>query len=74
MIESPLLDELKEVFRQMGKQEAILEQLEDRFGSVPEDIAAAVKGVSDLRRLRHLNRLAGACSDLNEFRTKLSDS
>ena len=72
MIESPLLDDLKVLFRQMGVQEAIVASLEDRFGSVPEDITSRVKAIRETKRLLELNRRASTCADLDDFRSQLA--
>ena len=84
MIESPVLDEVKELIRihlrdevrqevrQEVIREAILATLEARFGVVPESTAAALTGVSGEARLKELIRLAATCPTLDSFATGLS--
>jgi hypothetical protein len=68
MIESPLIQELEAEFA----QNSILLVLEGRFGSVPEDIRAAVRRTQDQPALRAMTLLAARCPDLDAFRRGLS--
>jgi hypothetical protein len=67
MIESPLIQEI--VVKERHK--ALLLFLEGRFGSVPADLAQAVRAVTKERRLDALMKYAGRCHDLEAFRAKL---
>jgi hypothetical protein len=67
MIESPLIEEL--VAQTM--HEAILQNLETRFGSVAPEVAVAVRQILDRPRLRELHRFAVLCPDLDAFRMKI---
>lgn len=83
MIESPLMEELKQELERKvrkdlesqmllrgktsGAQESILESLEARFGSVPNDVRDTISNIADLSRLRALLRLAATCPDLSTF-------
>jgi hypothetical protein len=63
MLESPVLKRF--VAEELHK--AILVVLEDRFGPVSRDVAAALSTVIDDARLRELNRVAARCPDLATF-------
>jgi hypothetical protein len=75
MIESPVLDEVKEILRQRYEadgrrkalQEAILANLEARFGAVPPERVESLKTITDENRLKTLLRLAATCPDLDAF-------
>ena len=67
-IESPFIDELQARQNQI----ALLDFLEGRFGSVPSDVAEAIRSISDLQKLRELNRAAGQVPDLDAFRARLA--
>ena len=71
MIESPVLIELLDDTRREVLQQAILQFLESRFGAIPESLAVQVRAVQTLDELRNLCRHAGACADLDAFRTCL---
>lgn len=76
MIESPLLDEVKEMLRQRYKADgvrmAVLGTLEARFGSVPAERVVALGAVADETRLRELVRLAATCPNLDAFVSALA--
>jgi hypothetical protein len=72
MIESPLIQEIVARSRQEGKQEAVLELLQARFGSVPPDIVLHLRGIMDEQKLRDINIRAALCPDLEAFRASLS--
>jgi hypothetical protein len=74
MIESPVLDEVKELIRVQTIQETVLAALEARFGSVPADHVALLNAVSDETRLKALHRLAVTCPDVDAFVAGLSAS
>lgn len=57
--------------RQEGRQAAIVDTLGVRFGTVPEDLTAALSTVTDERRLVALNKLAVTCADLAAFAAAL---
>jgi predicted transposase YdaD len=79
MIESPVLDEVKEILRKRYEeqykaegrvaeaQESVVAFLEARFGVIPEDARAKVTAITDLPRLKALVRLAATCPDLAGF-------
>lgn len=83
MIESPVLDEVKEILRKRyeaqyktegraeGQAEAsrqmAVEFLADRFGAVPDDVQTKLAAITDVPRLKSLVRLAATCSDLATF-------
>jgi predicted transposase YdaD len=79
MIESPVLDEVKEILRKQFEaeatllatrrtlQQAVLEALDTRFGTISEDLCARVNAVTDEASLRGLHRLAISCPDVEAF-------
>jgi hypothetical protein len=71
MIESPLIQELMDMKERESKQESILDFLEARFGTVPPDLAAAVRTIPETSQLRELHRFAALCAGLEDFRTRL---
>ena len=70
-IESPLYDEVGEIFRHRARQDDILFVLESRFGPLPSDLREGVKTVTGDDRLDHLLRMSVVCPDLAAFRTHL---
>ncbi len=88
MIESPVLDEVKELIREQVReqlreqvreqvraqaiQENILATLELRFGSVPPDRVASLSTVTDETRLKTLHRSAVTCSNVDAFVAELT--
>ena len=71
MIESPLIKEIVEETEQKAKQEAILEVLQTRFGSVPEAMAERLCAVGGEKKLKALLKHAVRCTDLEAFRKRL---
>jgi len=71
MIESPVLDEVKEILRKRYVADAfrdgIRANLEARFGSAPEDRIAPLGTINDEARLKGLLKLAATCPDLDTF-------
>jgi hypothetical protein len=65
---SPLIQEL---MAQRAHKD-ILGFLAGRFGSVPQEIEAAVRAIQDESRLDQLVDWTASCSNLEEFRTRLS--
>jgi hypothetical protein len=55
-----------------GKQEALLDFLEVRFGQVPGDIAETLHWIDSPALLKKLTRAAGVVTTLEEFRSILS--
>ena len=74
MIESPLLERLFTERDVRTKRQALEQFIEGRFGTIPNDIAAAIEGVSNLRTLDELIKSSSRCNDLESFRTHLSQS
>ena len=76
MIESPLLTELEEKITkrvsERTRQGAILDNLDARFGPVPEDISTLVRSITEEKRLTALHRLSATCLDLAAFRVQLT--
>ena len=75
MIESPLLQELKEEWtaeaRAEARAEAILRVLEDRFEHVSTALRETVQSVRDEARLDHLLTAAVRCPNLSAFEAQL---
>jgi hypothetical protein len=68
MIESPVLRE----FLAEGLQRQILAFLDERFGTVPADVTAALQPIQEEDRLQLLARWAARCPDLAAFRARLT--
>ena len=68
MIESPLIQELWAE----KAQEYITDVLAARFGTTPPEITLALRSITDVERLRELNRLAAVCADIESFQSHLS--
>lgn len=79
MIESPVLDEVKEILRKQYEAEAtlrtlrenVIANLETRFGRVSPERVATLGGVVDENRLRVLLRQAITCPDVEAFLAEL---
>ena len=72
MIESPLIQELRQEVVAERVHKAILRFLAARFGSVPPEIEVAVRAIQDEARLDLLVDWAALCPDLEAFRTRLA--
>jgi hypothetical protein len=72
MIESPLIQELRQEFMAEQRHKDIVDVLEERFGSVPQDIITALGAIQDAERLGQLLRWAVRCPDLEAFRQRLT--
>lgn len=68
MIDSPLIHELVSKTRTEG----ILDVLESRFGSRPDDLSDRLQRIKEIE-LKSLNRFAAVCPDLDSFRTKVQE-
>ena len=68
MIESPILNKWFREREVQTRQQGILEGLDAKFGSVPEDVSAAVRVIDDEARLKALHRLTYTCDSLADFR------
>jgi hypothetical protein len=71
MIESALLQEMMAKKAAETLHRSILRFLSRRFGTVPEEIAAAVRTIFDQPKLEELLDEAATCPNLNVFWTKL---
>jgi hypothetical protein len=72
MIESPLLQELLAETKRETMKQTLLRLLAARFGSVPQDITAALQAIPDRPQLEELIDWAARCPDLEAFRTRLT--
>jgi hypothetical protein len=57
--------------RQEGRQEAVLSNLQIRFGPVPHGLVEAMRQVTDSARLESLQRTSLACASIEEFAAAL---
>jgi len=71
MIESPVLDEVKQLILVRALQEYVVDVLEARFGSIPKDRVLPLQTILDENRLRAMHRLAATCPDIEAFVTGL---
>lgn len=71
MIESPLLQELKNEWTREAAQKAlrwaIIDSLVDRFRSEAVTVSARLETIDDEIRLRELVKLAATCPDIKTF-------
>lgn len=78
MIESPVLEEAKELIRiravRGSLRESIIMFLEGRFGTVPESIRIKIAGIEDVTILQSIVRLSAACPDLTAFATAIESN
>ncbi len=58
--------------QRQGQRSAVVAFLEGRFGTVPEELVAALNAVADDTRLRELSRTAATCPDLTAFAAELA--
>jgi hypothetical protein len=72
MIESPLLQELKEEWTREGEIRALLTFLTGRFGAKAESLEIELKSIDDEAHLRELVKHAAKCRNLAAFRKMLS--
>lgn len=70
-IESPLIREILTENTTQTMQQNILQVLEGRLGSVPEDLAARIGAIKAKPKLDKLLLLAATCPDLETFRAQL---
>ena len=78
MIESPVLQELKEEWTREAalktERRVIVDFLVDRFGAESEEFASQLENIADDARLKELIKLAARCPDLQSFRKELAVS
>jgi hypothetical protein len=72
MIESPLLDQLRDESRAEGASGVLLAVLRSRFGVVPEDLADQLRDRRLAERSEELSNAAMDSPDLAAFRQRLS--
>lgn len=71
-IESPLIQELVQELMAEQRHKDILRVLQERFGSVPQDIITALRAIRDDERLDQLTGWAVDSSDVEAFRQRLT--
>jgi len=67
MINSPLLEGIRDEIRLWTIRDLVRENLSLRFGEIPEDRLAALEAMGDEKRLRALSRWATTCPSLEAF-------
>lgn len=72
MIESPVLQRFAANQERKGMARMISLNLEERFGTIPEDVIADLKAIQDDAILVRFNRSAYMCPDVETFRAELS--
>ena len=72
MIESPVLQELKQEWTREAVIEAIMTVLVVRFGTKAEVLDTEIKAIDDTSRLRELIKHVATCRTLGAFRKKLA--
>lgn len=71
MIESPLLDELRQETEQAVRVNTVLEALSTKFRSVPEALAREIRGVDRVALLKDLHREAIKSKNLADFQKRM---
>jgi hypothetical protein len=72
MIESPLIKEILEKNELETRRRVIEEDIQDRFGPLPEAGRASLQGLTDRTELRALRRFANSCTTLEAFLERLA--
>lgn len=81
IIESPLMDEVREIIRAQGREEGqlhtlrsvVVDALTTRFGQIPMDQLETLNQITGEDRLKTLFRLALTCPDLETFLAGLKE-
>ena len=66
-----LAEQLRQEGHLAGRQEAVLSNLQIRFGPVPQGLVEAMHLVADPARLESLQRTSLACASIEEFAAAL---
>ena len=70
-----LAEQLRQEGRQeghlAGRREAVLSNLQIRFGPVPQGLVEAMRQIADLARLESLQRTSFTCASIEEFAAAL---
>ena len=72
MIESPVLQELKEEWTRETVLDALMTFLVGRFGTKAEALKTELKAIDDEGRLKELVKHSATCRSLGSFRKRLS--
>jgi hypothetical protein len=72
MIESPLIKEIVEKTRAETRQKDIEEDIQARFGPLPESARASLEGLTDKAKLGTLRRFANTCLTMEAFLERLA--
>ena len=62
-----LMEEGRELGFLQARQEALLDFIHSKFGSVPQKIEQQIQAIRDLNRLRELTRLVPAANSIDEL-------
>jgi hypothetical protein len=72
MIESPLIKEIVEKADLEARRKVIEEDIQARFGSMPDSARASLQGLTETSKLGTLRRFANTCSTLEAFLERLA--
>jgi hypothetical protein len=72
MIESPLMQELKEEWTREAVIEDLMAVLVGRFGTKAQALETEIKAIDDAARLRELVKHAATCRSLSSFRKRVA--
>ena len=66
-----LAEQLRQEGHLAGRQEAVLSNLQIRFGPMPHGLVEAMRQIADLARLESLQRTSFTCASIEEFAAAL---
>ena len=66
-----LAEQLRQEGHLAGRQEAVLSNLQIRFGPMPHGLVEAMRQIADLARLESLQRVSFTCASIEEFAAAL---
>jgi hypothetical protein len=74
MIESPILQKWLREDKVKTLHQVIMDGLEAKFGSIPDDLSATIRLIQDPDKLTTAYKVLYTCSSLDAFRQTLSKS
>ena len=72
MIESPILQKWLREGEIKTLHQMILDGLEAKFGSIPQDLSATIQLIQDPDRLKTVNKVLYTCVSIDEFRQEIN--
>ena len=66
-----LAEQLRQEGHLAGRREAVLSNLQIRFGPMPHGLVEAMRQIADLARLESLQRVSFTCASIEEFAAAL---